>query len=252
MPLPSITRKSAVSNLLGAVARTIFFTAALGLLALVILLSPTILNFVDDDRLDWGRLADIGQAYGPVSALLSALALCVVVFVQRRQQRQERVLMVREMHAGALRTAMEDPVYGQCWGPRVTPDHIDERLFYYTSTILTAWMYAWECGDLNDGAARAYVRAMAGSEVSREYWQMHGTWRLRAARGRRRRFLNMVDAEFRAAVAAGPPARTLERSSDQRGADRGCVAASPCCRRRPRRPHLGQITDRTMRMNARH
>lgn len=247
MSLPSITHRSAVSILLGGTARALIAAALLGALTVAILISPAVIRFIDDDGADWNRLADIGQAYGPVSALLSALALCVVVLVQHRQLRQERVLMAREMHASALRTAMEDPTYGQCWGPRVTPRHIDERLFYYTSTVLTAWLYAWECGDLSDGAVRAYVRGMADSEIPREYWRMHGTWRLSGARGRRRRFLSMVDEEFRAAALAGPPSRAVEQPTGERDLGAPCA-----CRGRRTRSHPGRSSDRTIRMNARH
>jgi hypothetical protein len=248
MPLPSVTHRSTVSTVLKGIVRLLFFAALLSLLAVAILVAPpAVLRFIDDDGLDWGRLGDIGQAYGPVSALLSALALCVAVFVQRRQLRQERVLMAREMHASVLRTAMEDPVYGQCWGPRVTPDHVDERLFYYTNTILTAWLYAWECGDLSDGAVRAYVRAMAGSEVPREYWGSHGVWRLGAARGRRHRFFAMVDEEFRVAAAAGPPSRAVESSTGWRH-----IRDVPTPAARRQRAHLGRGADRTMRMSSRH
>ncbi|WP_374728048.1 DUF6082 family protein [Catenuloplanes niger] len=157
-----------------------------------------------------GRLGEIGQAYGPISTLLSAIALCVAVLVQRRQLRQERVVMARELHADVLRTAMEEPAYGQCWGPRVTPEHVDERLFYYSSSILTAWFHAWECGDLTDEAVRSYARSMADSEIPRMYWIAYGGWRLSAARGPELRFLRMVDGEFRAAMAGGPPSRRAE------------------------------------------
>jgi len=252
MPLPSITPKSTVPTLLGGTARTLVAGLALVLLAAAILASPGVLRLIDDEGVDWGRLGDIGQSYGPVSALLSALALCVIVMVQRHQLRQERVLMAREAAASAVRTAMEDPAYCQCWGPRVTPGHIDERLFYYTNTIINAWMYAWECGTLSDGAVRAYARAMADSEVPREYWRMHGGWRLLATRGRQRRFLDMVDGEFRAAVAAGPPARGFERPAGAGGSGRCCAAPpAPRGRRRPR-TYRGQGPDRTIRMKSRH
>jgi hypothetical protein len=249
MPLPSVTRRSIIPALLGRTARVLISAALLVLLTVTILVSPALLRYLDSG-LDWSRLADIGQAYGPVSALLSALALCVVVLVQRRQLRQEQVLMAREMHASAMRTAMEDPVYGQCWGPRVAPDHMDERLFYYTNTILMAWLYAWECGDLSDDAVRAYVRAMADSEIPRQYWRMHGPWRLQSARGRRRRFLSLVDGEFRAATLAGPPSRTAEQPAGRHSAQE--FAASCSCRRRRSRPQFGQSGARIRRMSPRH
>jgi hypothetical protein len=247
MELPTIDQGRTAIALLGRTARALLIVILVGLLTVAVLASPVVLRLVDDGGSDWNRLSDIGQSYGPVATLFSALALCVAVLVQRRQIRQERVLMAREMHANALRTAMDDPVYGQCWGARVTPEGVDERLFYYTNMIISTWLYAWECGDLSDGSVRAYVRAMADSEIPREYWRRYGTWRILAARGRRQRFLGMVDAEFKAAEAAGLPSRAIERP---RGGT-GCVA--PCCRsRRPRSQLSGLGIARTIRKKSRH
>ncbi|MET3422871.1 hypothetical protein BJ973_002083 [Actinoplanes tereljensis] len=232
------------SHLLGGTLRAALSFAAVGLLAVAILVSPAVLRFIDSDGLDWNRLGDIGQAYGPVSALLSALALCVAIFVQRRQLHQDRVLMVRSMHTNVLHTAMEEPAYGQCWGASVATEQIDDRLFIYTNMIINYWLYAWECRDISDNALRVYVRSMAASEISRAYWVLHGDWRLRSARGRQRRFLSILDEEFRAAMAAGPPARPAEPF-------RAPESVACCGHRRPSR-HSGRFPDRTARRNSRH
>ncbi|GAB2566453.1 hypothetical protein Aab01nite_46300 [Paractinoplanes abujensis] len=247
MPLPTLAVGRRTTGLLGRTARALGWVVLIGVLAAAVLFSPALLRLVDDDGADWNRLSDIGQSYGPVAALLSALALCVAVLVQRRQIRQERVRMAREMHVNALRTAMDDPVYGQCWGARVTPDDVDEKLYYYTNMVISTWLYAWECGELSDNAVRAYVRAMAESEIPRAYWKQYGAWRLLAAHGPRRRFLSMVDAEFKAAEATGPPSRAVERP------DGGSGCPAPCCRRRGLRPYpSGPGIDRTMRRKSRH
>ncbi|WP_433295988.1 DUF6082 family protein [Actinoplanes sp. CA-030573] len=247
MSLPPIPPRNALASLLSGAAKFIFALAGLGLIAGAILVSPAVLRFVQNDESDWHELGDIGQAYGPVSALLAALALCVAVLVQHRQLRQEHILRAREMHSEALRRAMDNPAYCQCWGPRVSPETIDERLFYQTSSIITSWMYSWHCGDLSDNAVRSYVRAMAGSEVPRAYWRMHGAWRLQAARGWRARFYRIVDTEFRLAEAAGAPERAAELFRDEPG-----VAPATGGRSRARRLRHHRAAERVRAVKSRH
>ncbi|WP_310366438.1 DUF6082 family protein [Catenuloplanes atrovinosus] len=227
----------------------VVWTAALALMATAVLISPMLLLLVDTESANFGRLSDIGQAYGPVSTLLSAIAVCVAVLVQRRQLRQERMVMARELHAGILKTAMEEPSYTQCWGPRVAPTDVDERLFYYTSSIISTWYYGWDCGELSDDTVRAYVRAMADSEIPRMYWASYGAWRLSAARGRQRRFMGMVDTEFRAVMAAGPPLRRAEPAVARQQATEPTRPVT-CCR--PARSYSGRSADRTFARKWRH
>jgi hypothetical protein len=181
----------------------------LGMFVVGVALSPVAFNAIDATDRDWGRLSDIGQAYGSISAVLSAAALCVVVLMQRRQLRHERVTMVRDMHLKVVGIALDEPGYCQCWGARVSEE--DERLFYYTNMILMLWWYSFEIGDLRDEQVRNYARSMFDSEVPRDYWRTHGPWRLSGAQGRQRRFLLMVDDAFRAAETSGPPVRRRER-----------------------------------------
>src|SRR4051812_3253478 len=62
------------------------------IVVVVVLLSPLMMIRLSDSGLPWRQLADVGQAYGGASALLSAAALCGVgasLLFQRRQMRQE-------------------------------------------------------------------------------------------------------------------------------------------------------------------
>lgn len=247
MPMPSITPERAFNTVFNRGVKTGFGVLLLGGILVAVAVSPTALHLLDRVEQDWSRLGDIGQAYGPVSALLSAVALCVVVFVQRGQWRHERLWTVRGMHMDVLNVALDDPAYAQCWGTRMAPEGVDERLFYYINSIIMLWSYAWENGELRDGHVRSYARTMFDSEAPRLYWRMYGGWRVSSSRGRRRRFLMLIDTEFRAAERNGPPARRIESQpavrsgAPRRAARRGAVPVQ-----------LRRASDRTMPRKARH
>ena len=210
MSMPSVDPERAFSKVIAVAGQITGGVVVLAIIVMGVAISPTAMTVLDWEDSDWTRLSEIGQAYGPVSALLSAIALCLVVLVQRAQVRHERTWLVRDMHLNVLHVALDDPSYAQCWGPRVSPDRIDERHFFYTNMIILLWFYSWESGELHDGHIRSYARGMFDSEVPREYWREFGAWRLSSARGHRRRFLAMIDAEFQAAERHGPPSRSTE------------------------------------------
>jgi hypothetical protein len=215
MSMPAVDRGRPILRHLTRAATAALVAVLVVAVVLAVLISPLIVNLLDTENRDWLRLSAIGQAYGAVSALLSAAALCLIVVLQRAQVRHERTWMLRAMHLDVVRVAMDDPVYEQCWGARLAPHGIDERLFYYTNMILMLWFYSWEHGDLSDEQVRNYCRSMFASTVPREYWRLHGDWRLSAVRGRRRRFLSLVDAEYRRAEAAGPAIRPVEQPGEK-------------------------------------
>src|SRR5439155_25698469 len=79
----------------------------------VVLLTPTVLALaggLTDAQLV--RLSNLGQAYGAVSVLLSAIALAGVaasISHQSEQSRLQRLQNWRSMHTQLLEVAMHDP-----------------------------------------------------------------------------------------------------------------------------------------------
>ncbi|HEU5107480.1 MAG TPA: DUF6082 family protein [Micromonosporaceae bacterium] len=220
MSMPPVRPERSLHRVAVRLAWAAGLVALVGAVVIGVALSPVAISLIEGDR-DWVRLSTIGQAYGPVSALLSAVALGVVVLLQRHQLRHERRAMGRAMHLELLQVALDDPVYAQCWGPRMAPRDVDERLFFYASAVLSLWLHSYEIGELREDRLRSFVQGFFMAELPRAYWSWHGQWRLAGAHGRRRRFLLLVDEEFRAAERAGPPRRRLERAAPaQRRADR--------------------------------
>jgi hypothetical protein len=210
MTMPPIDHQNVVVRLFGKLLLfgTLLLFAAF--IAVGVTLSPIFIRYIDGTDANWSRLSDIGQAYGAVSALLSALALGVIVTLQRSQVRYERSWLLREMHIDVIKIALDDPIYTQCWGPRMAPQRVDERLFYYVNLILNLWFYCWDHGELRDEQVRLYAASLFEGAVGREFWAWHGSWSISSGSGRRRAFLRMVDREYQRAVLAGPPKRGHE------------------------------------------
>ncbi|WP_033339982.1 DUF6082 family protein [Catenuloplanes japonicus] len=215
MTMPPVRRGGEATRVLFRGVAIVAVIALAAAVATVILLSPVAVGLISRGSQDWSQLSEIGQAYGGVSALLSAVALAAVVLLQRGQVRHERAWLLRERHLTVVKMALDDPFYAQCWGPRMAPDGVDERLFYYVNLILLLWQDSWIHGDISDDEVCNYAAGLFGGAVGREYWSRHGSWRLSLTRGRRRRFLRLIDGEFRLAVSAGPPIRLLEPSHDR-------------------------------------
>jgi Family of unknown function (DUF6082) len=92
---------------------TIYLVALLaitGLLSLI-LVSPLLLRQLAQIKgIDWTELSNIGQTYGAVSAILSAVALIgitISLVIQARQARTERVRITRERQMELLRIILD-------------------------------------------------------------------------------------------------------------------------------------------------
>ncbi|MDQ7906810.1 DUF6082 family protein [Phytohabitans sp. ZYX-F-186] len=181
----------------GKIAALLAVLSAAAFVGAVVLPAPHL--GLDSGDQDW-------MAAGIVTLFVAATS----TLIQRKQMSHERLWLQREYTTNIVQMAMDDPVYAQCWGPRVTPPDMDERLFYYVNMMLTVWSYAWEQRQIGDQQVRAYIRASFESEVSREYWRIFGAWRSHSRRRRERAFYQMIADEYRRAVESGPPSRSYE------------------------------------------
>src|SRR6266508_4512958 len=135
-------------------AKLLIIAAVLGCLAgavCVVALTPVIVASIYDSQ-DLAKLANIGETYGAATAILSATALVVVCASLLVQHRQFKIMLKsiqRERIRETVKIAMDNPQYAQCWGARVAPQHVDERLFYYANFLVLNWYDAWEDGLLD-------------------------------------------------------------------------------------------------------
>jgi hypothetical protein len=178
----------------------------------IVILSPFLLGALNSfDITDWTRLSEIGQTYGAVSAVLSALALgavAVSVSIQARQAKAGQIQAVRQFHLDLIRMQLDDlPTYLPCWGPLDLPSPMAQRRHIYTNLVFSYGSMGYNVGEISEPWLRDMLNGMFQSESARRYWLMaRGAWVASAATNRRgRRFVAIVDDEYCRADAAGPP-----------------------------------------------
>lgn len=147
--------------------------------------------------LPWGRVAEIGDAYGGASALVSAVALCGVgasLIYQQRQLRQEMLMFRRQQHFDLVRLGIDD------------------------TELLRA--VDIDLGSSPDGRQQAYLNLMTNDEellllassifrgeVGRRWWTRYGkNWIGTRQRPSHRRFVGLMPEAHAAEVAAAGPA----------------------------------------------
>ncbi|MEV4351692.1 DUF6082 family protein [Actinoplanes sp. NPDC049596] len=81
-------------------------------LVVAIMSSPWLVSLVTREPIDWRALADVGQAYGGISAILSALALCGIaasLVLQWRQARLADAATRRAQQIELVKVSLSDP-----------------------------------------------------------------------------------------------------------------------------------------------
>ncbi|MCD0449932.1 DUF6082 family protein [Actinocorallia sp. API 0066] len=166
---------------------------------------------------DWKGLSDIGQAYGGVAALLTAVTLPVLavsLVVQAREVRVAREQALRATHNELTALGMGDPDLLGVMRP--LPDDSprglrEEKRTYYANLWMSYWISRYRVDRLTNGALAGNCRGLFATESGREYWAgARAAWLARHPRGRDRRFINIVERAYLDAVENGPPADASE------------------------------------------
>ncbi|BCJ35072.1 hypothetical protein Athai_25750 [Actinocatenispora thailandica] len=201
-------------------ARTVLRTVlaiALGVATIaLVVLSPLLMRPMLHGGTDWQRLGWVGDTYGGVAAIASGIALVGVagsLVLQRRQSRVEREYAFREYHREMLRMSMDDPALAACWGPR-RDTGLATDVDLYVTLMIGYWHAGWQVGAFNEQRLRLSLRRFFAGEVGRRCWREQDEERMIGRSRRSRRFFRMVEADYRAAVTAGP-AGTVRRDGPQ-------------------------------------
>ncbi|GIF70970.1 hypothetical protein Asi02nite_04880 [Asanoa siamensis] len=172
------------------------FLFALGLIQL-----PFLFGLLGGDERDWERLSFIGQAYGSVSAIISAVALAGVVatfILQRRQTQLSAQYSMRQHHLTLMKMAMDDPSLMQCLGEKSDFSHEEAKQQTYINLLTTFWCSGWLVGDFSNNEMRVLLRdTLFSTEMGRQWWVRVAPWRAEANHGRLRKFDGIIEKAYR-------------------------------------------------------
>jgi hypothetical protein len=168
----------------------------------------------------------IGQTYGAVSALLTALALAGVVIsllYQARDVRTSREQAMLTIHHELIRMEMSDPLYmtaiGAPWGLPIPSDQDSIREHIYVGMWVTYWERLYIMGEMLEDSVRLLARReLFNGRPGRELWQRVGELRLSHSKGRDRHFNNILNEEYHKAITSQPIAAAPVIASQMRAA----------------------------------
>lgn len=216
----------------GSLARRLSLMIVVIIAAVVFLglvaLSPLALRLLASTLgLNWHVLSDVGQTYGAVSALVTALALGGVVaslLYQARDVSAARSQAIRTFQFELLRLELDDPdlmwASGAPWAMMIPLDYKSLRQHVFVHMWLSFWEDQFLLNEMSASAARLAARELFHGAPAREYWRQARDSRLSSSQGRRLRFLRLMDEEYENALSAPPavPPTNADNATDNSGA----------------------------------
>ncbi|MEU3917138.1 DUF6082 family protein [Streptomyces sp. NPDC029004] len=177
-------------------------------------MAPLLFDALSSNGGEWAKLSDVGQVYSAVGAVVSSFALVGVaasLYLQSREARLSRELAHLSMQLEILRFGLEDPVLTTA----MEPPHgsrayslDDYKRECYVHTVVRQKYLAFSIGVLDSRVVRTGMSLSFRGESFRRYWEDHGDHWMggdAATDVTVRRFREIVESEYRRAVAEGPP-----------------------------------------------
>jgi len=212
--------------------RLVITTSAIALFAFlaIVTFSPLALRaLADSAHLNWARLSNVGQTYGAISALITALAFGGVVislWYQAREVSATRAQAIRSFHFDLLRMELEDEGHmwasGAPWGYAIPADYRRLREHIFVHMWLSFWQSQFVLKEMSAEFVRGSAKELFYGKAGREYWMAVGHNRLEVSEGRDLEYLQIVDDEYWKALKNGPPV-TPEGGSTQRISTPGII-----------------------------
>lgn len=176
----------------------------------LVIVSPIVLVLVDKvPGVNWPRLAEIGQTYGAASALFAALALFGVagsLVVQGRQVRLAQVQAARSLQVELMKMAMDDSDLTPLWAYSAQGDQSRARRSMFLQLTFKYFEMLYTTGLVDSQSLRNTMRYRFMNAEVRTYWQrVHEIYRQEAVNAAERRFVNLVQDEWRQAASGSAP-----------------------------------------------
>ena len=185
----------------------------MGAIVALTIVSPLILDWgVTRFSFDPSSASELGQSYGAVSALISAFALGFVIrslFVQRRQTDVMQGHNSRMMQLELLKLAIENPSLRIAFGPTYGEgaSESDFAIHSYVNLWFRYQQMNYVQGEESEAGLRhALSETFFAGETGREVWsKVFLAFEAEADNPRKRKFVEIVQAEFERSGSAGRP-----------------------------------------------
>jgi hypothetical protein len=187
----------------------LFYIAVASMILLVIvtlLASPFAMAAIArrGETVDWSRLGDVSDTFGAASALLAGLAtggVAVSLLLQTRQLQVGQIQGMRNMQLELMRMLLDDPILAS-----VSPKSHDIpreqwRQEIYLNLLFKYLEMGYATNYVGEDGVRSHLREQFDVKSARLYWERAGPlWEQNATSKHRRRFFELVEVEYRAAV----------------------------------------------------
>jgi hypothetical protein len=190
-------------------SRYLLVLGAVGVITICAAGSPLLLAAVTNwTNLDWPALANIGQAYGAISAILSALAVLGVaasLIYQGQQLRLTRQQHIRAVQRELIMKMLDQPDLAVTVGVEGGADVADPRRNLFILAWLQYLHLAYEGGVRSESAFAedSLVPALRGEAV-RSYWARNRKFWHATSRRSQRSFAALVDTYYEKVIPVEP------------------------------------------------
>jgi len=174
-----------------------------------IVFAPLGMEWIAKVSRHWVLLGNVGQAYGGVSALISAIALVGVVgslLLQAHQHSLDKITSIRGRQAQIYAIVREDPkLYWPILGG-VSDNGPHIRRWTFSIELLAYFSAGYETGLYSEQVLRGDIfSSFFYYEENRQFWAMAVRyWLDPSSTRRRRRFVRIANEELARARATGP------------------------------------------------
>jgi hypothetical protein len=191
--------------------RSLYALTVIGALALTsaLIIPPVVLMNGGISETSVDRLSNIGQAYGVISAVLSAVALAALaasILYQARQYRVDQIIAWQNSQESLLRLAIEDPAtFAPCIQDIDQFKDLEQVKRYYFATLwLSFSRTSAELGLFTDADLRDEIfRNMFRSPVATELWRIRRE-RILQTFGRLDGFWRVAEEEYQKSMSTRP------------------------------------------------
>lgn len=181
--------------------------AVLGSMVLVVA-SPLALNALLSLESNWALLSNVGQTYGAISALLTAVGLsgvAVSIAIQVRESRRSRLDSIRARHYELYKSTIDDPDLSETSYDSIGISSLKERKkMVFINLQLQFWLMLWEIDAMPESSLRCHAANVFKTASGSAYWRRFGPTPVATGGRREAKFYHIVNEEYQRVAAAMP------------------------------------------------